>query len=421
MKSAKSLDNVPKIIMVSALARGDLSQREGAEHLDGILTKPISPSHLFDALMGAFGHEVVRTMRSKRASGESTVELLRPIRGARILVVEDNEINQQVARELLEQEGFIVDIANNGQEAIDLLEPGRYDCVLMDIQMPVMDGYTATRKIRADQNFKDLPILAMTANVAIEDRKKALESGMNKHIAKPINSRELFQVLLDWIEHGEREAGDFQSVSGDGVTLLPTSLPGVDLSIGLGHVGGNAVLFKKLLLDFYTDHGNDIDTLREAISEGNDETAQRLAHTIKGISGTLGAGEMQQEARKLETAIQEGRGNDCSNLINSLERVMTPILTGLSGLAGANDGVNVELPELSDKDLTLLFDELEKLLKDMDPDAEEKISELRPHLESRADPHELKQLVRSVSGFEFDAALTLLEQVKSGVIKGQAD
>jgi len=417
IKSLKSLDYVPKIIMVSALARGDLSQREGAEHLDGILTKPVSPSHLFDALMGAFGHEVVRTMRSKRASGESIVELLRPIRGARILVVEDNEINQQVAKELLEQEGFVVDIANNGQEAVDLLKPGRYDCVLMDVQMPVMDGYTATRKIRADQNFKELPILAMTANATVDDREKALASGMNKHIAKPINPRELFEVLLEWIEHRKDEARDVQAVSGEIDGLLPASLPGIDLSVGLGHVADNAALFKKLLMDFYADHGNDIDTLREAISAGNDETAQRLAHTIKGISGTLGAGEMQQQAMQLETAIQEGLGDEYSDLINKLEQVMAPVLEGLSYLAATEEDVNAGLPELSDKDLAQFFDELEVLLKDMDPNAEEKLSELSPHLESRADPIDFRELVRRVSGFEFDQALTLLEQVKSGVLK----
>ena len=194
---------VPHIIMVSAYSAGDMSDKPGAQYVDKFLTKPVSPSHLFDEIMHAFGHAEVQTSRRKMSTGRGfDQELLKPVQGAEILLVEDNEINQQVAQEILEQAKFRVEIANHGQEAIDRLALKRYDCVLMDVQMPVMDGFTATSLLREDPQFEDLPILAMTANATVEDRKRCLEAGMNEHIPKPINPGVLFEALLKWIPHG---------------------------------------------------------------------------------------------------------------------------------------------------------------------------------------------------------------------------
>ena len=159
----------PHILLVSAYSSGDVMERPGGEFIDQFLTKPVSPSHLFDAIMVAFG--VQTGGRRKTSKGrEFDLTSLRPVQGARILLVEDNEINQQVASEILEQAGFMVDIANHGQEALDQLEQRDYDCVLMDVQMPVMDGYTATRMIRDQERLCNLPVLAMTANATVEDQ-----------------------------------------------------------------------------------------------------------------------------------------------------------------------------------------------------------------------------------------------------------
>ncbi len=152
----------PHIIMVSAFSAGDVMDKPGGEFIDQFLSKPVSPSHLFDAVMIAFG-VATEGVKRKLGSQQFDMETLKPVQGAEILLVEDNEINQQVASEILEQAGFYVDIANHGQEALDMLEGKAYDCVLMDVQMPVMDGYTATGKIRENPRFSDLPVLAMTA------------------------------------------------------------------------------------------------------------------------------------------------------------------------------------------------------------------------------------------------------------------
>jgi PAS domain S-box-containing protein len=176
----------PHIILISAYSSGDVMDKPGGEFIDQFLPKPVSPSHLFDAVMVAFG-VATEGDRRKKAGREFDLQTLRPVQGAHILLVEDNEINQQVASEILEQAGFFVDIANHGQEALARLETDDYDCVLMDVQMPVMDGFTATGKIREQECYTDLPVLAMTANATVEDRNKSLAAGMNEHIAKPIN------------------------------------------------------------------------------------------------------------------------------------------------------------------------------------------------------------------------------------------
>ena len=209
------------------------------------------------------------------------------IQGANILLVEDNEINQQVASELLEQARFHVEIANHGQEAIDKLEPGRYDCVLMDVQMPVMDGYTATRKIREDGRFEGLPILAMTANATVDDRERCRAAGMNDHVAKPIRPQLLYEALLKWIEHGERDLPgpeDSTDEGGEQDVSVP-DLPGIDTEAGLARVGGNVRSYMKLLAKFADNQANVIDDIQEAIDDGDAELSVRLAHTPQRRGG----------------------------------------------------------------------------------------------------------------------------------------
>jgi signal transduction histidine kinase/CheY-like chemotaxis protein len=205
IKTELGLGIVPRVILVTAHNPTEVEEFGDVTLLDNILSKPINPSLLFDVVMEAFGHEVTHAAKARRGSRHLDLEALRPIQGASLLLVEDNLINQQVATELLEQARFVVDIACNGREALDKLEHNKYDCVLMDVQMPVMDGYEATRRIRRREQFRDLPVLAMTANATLEDREAAEAAGMNGHIAKPIDPRELFSNLLQWVAPGDRE------------------------------------------------------------------------------------------------------------------------------------------------------------------------------------------------------------------------
>ncbi|MBF0525367.1 MAG: response regulator [Deltaproteobacteria bacterium] len=198
IKNLPHLPVAPKIILVTAYARDEAVKDAERAGLDGLLIKPVSPSSLFDAIVDSFGQAETKKLVKPKIDRES--DLARPIRGADILLVEDNEINQQVAQELLEQAGLKVTIAENGQKGVEAVKAHDYDLVLMDIQMPVMDGHQATREIRRNPGFKDLPIIAMTAGAMIQDRAMAMEAGMNDHVSKPINTEELFSAMLKWIK-----------------------------------------------------------------------------------------------------------------------------------------------------------------------------------------------------------------------------
>ena len=418
IKKEMRLPETPKIILVTAYGYSEYENAVGVELLDNDLNKPVNPSLLLDVIMKTFGHEAVTAARGVRHGREIDIEIIRPIQGARILLVEDNQINQQVATEFLRQSMFIVDIAQNGQEALDMLAANNYDCVLMDIQMPVMDGYTATSKIREQERYKELPVLAMTANAMVEDREAAIAAGMNDHIAKPIKPRELFTTLLKWIEPGQRELPDVTeagSLPEDETDTLPDQLFGIDINAGLQRVGGNPKLFRKLLGVFYIDHEDDISAIHDALEQGDNDTAQRLAHTIKGIAATIGASELNIKAKDLESAINQGQLDNVTELVEQLSLTMSPVLEGLSALAPTTEkAVSVEKVELlSPQEINQILDELTKMLEEMDPDSEEKVTEMITQFGNQVDMQLMKRLARHVSGFEFEEALELLVEVRA--------
>ena len=420
IKKDLSLAELPKIILVTAHGHAEYENAPGIELLDNELHKPVNPSLLLDVTMETFGHEVIGVAKGSRQSRDFDAEILRPIQGARILLVEDNHINQQVATELLEHARFVVDIANNGQEALEKLTSTRYDCVLMDVQMPVMDGYTATREIRRQDQYRDLPVLAMTANAMVEDKEDARKAGMNDHIAKPINPTELFNTLLEWIEPGERELPDTaldQAVVDSSTSVLPESLPGIDLSAGLQRMGGNSGLFRKLLGEFYLDHGDDIKAIQAALERNDHDTAQRLAHTIKGVAATIGAGELNQRAKDLELAIKDGQLESATDLLARLAVAMEPVLQGLSSLVATAGSSTSSSPaeSASVEKLGQLLLELGNMIEEMDPDSEEKVTELASQSGDRFDRQLLRTLERQVSGFEFEEAQETLASLRQSL------
>ena len=418
IKKDLNLSEIPKVILVTAHGHAEYAEEDGIDLLDNELKKPVNPSLLLDVTMETFGHEVVGHAKGSRHSQGFDMATLRPVQGARLLLTEDNLINQQVATELLEQAKFFVDIANNGQEALDKLSEQTYDCVLMDIQMPVMDGYTATKKIREQNQFNDMPVLAMTANAMVEDKEQAAAAGMNDHIAKPINPKELFTTLLKSITPGERELpeGMESEQAATDTEKLPDDLPGINLAAGLQRVGGNEKLFRKLLAEFYVDHGDDINEIRSSLSNGDNETAQRLAHTIKGVAATIGANDMNLKAKDLEAALKSGQFNNVDQLVEQLEQAMTPVLEGLATLVPAESGQAPETTEsLSPEEALKLLDELAGLIEDMDPDAQERAEELATSIRGMMDKQLLKTLVKQVSEFEFDEATESLGLIRQSL------
>jgi PAS domain S-box-containing protein len=321
IKNHTDLSKIPAIILVTAYGREEIMKRAEDLKLEGFLLKPITPSILFDTIMQAFG-ETVTEASGLAQRKEQEAKAWENIQGARVLLVEDNEINQQVAMEILQGAGITVTIANNGQEGVDAAKQNPYDAILMDIQMPVMDGYTATREIRKDGRFKELPIIAMTAHAMAGDEDKSLESGMNGHVAKPIDPDQLFATLHKWIQPSEKRAQLQQpEVPGERIEAdkvapeedeLPESLPGFDLAAGLSRLMGNKRLYRKLLLDFGANYGGVADEIRQALATKDFKQTHNLVHNLKGLAGNLEASDLQAAAVEMEKLVKGQSGETVS-------------------------------------------------------------------------------------------------------------
>jgi PAS domain S-box-containing protein len=412
IKSELKLAVDPHIILITAFGKTDFAGKEGADCVDTILGKPVSPSHLFDAVMEAFGQKVVKSAR-RHGGDDMDMELLRPVQGARLLLVEDNEINQQVASELLRQAQFHVDIANHGQEAIDMLESGRYDCVLMDVQMPVKDGLTATAEIREDERFKDLPILAMTANATAEDRARCEASGMNDHVAKPIVPRVLFETLLNRIPHGERDLPDLPDAdpAGDGAAEALPEIPGIDTLAGVQRVGGNIETYRKLLQKFADNQAHALDAIRTAIASNDGELSVRLAHTLKGVSGSVGADAVQRAAAKLELALKGAPVELPENLLIETEQKLMAVLDPIKAMMsdGADDGP--EAPGELPADLGDQLHSLRDLLDEYDTESGDKLDQILSQVRGTEVHDELAAIKTQLDQYDFEAAVEKLAPI----------
>jgi two-component system sensor histidine kinase/response regulator len=292
-------------VIITAYGREEVFREAEGAGIEISLVKPVNPSILFDAAIRALGGEPVPETPGKVSKSEETTAVgLEVIKGARLLVVEDNILNQQVAEELLTAAGFVIDVAENGKVALERVQETAYDAVLMDVQMPEMDGETATREIRKIERFAELPILAMTAGAMETDRQRCLDAGMNDHVAKPIEPDLLFKTLLRWIPSKDRTDGSTSSESvkesiavspGEGFVDPLEGIGELDVRAGLQRVMNKRDLYKKLLRQFATGPESlTVDRVRAHLAEGEREAAERAAHTLKGVAGTLGAGALQK-------------------------------------------------------------------------------------------------------------------------------
>ncbi len=327
---------------------------------ENLLAKPVNASLLYDAIRETFGLETVQR-RQWHLQMMPDPEALKRLHGVRVLLAEDNAINQQVAREVLEQAGVEVRIANDGNEAVQAVERADFQAVLMDVQMPGMDGYEATRVIRGLPNGADLPIIAMTAHAMAGDREKCLSRGMNDHVPKPTEPALLYKVLLRHIQPGSGAAGALPPVrepasDGEGV---PLDLPGIDPEIGLRRVGGNHRLLRKLLVEFRADYLDGVQRLRTVLERGDRPEARRLVHTIKGAAGNLGAEPLHRAATALDAELKANQPDP--GHLDTFCRVLDDLLAGLATLETAEPGPAVA--SMDRQRLMPLLTELEALLK----------------------------------------------------------
>lgn len=299
------LSRQPQLVMVTAYGRDELIAAATKAGITDILIKPVTASLLFDTVIRVLGSARVEPIHAGRAPVVSDADLV-PIRGARILLVEDNEINREVASELLQLVGCLVDVAENGAVAVDKAGQGRYDCVLMDVQMPVMDGLTATREIRKLPGCAELPIAAMTANAMAGDRERCLAAGMQDHVGKPIDPEVLWGMLLRWARPRVPVPPVAESVGHPGVSaaVLPLAeIAGLDAVTGLHLALDREVLYLSILERFVAGEQDFPDRMADAVARADWLAAERFAHTLKGVAAQIGARLLRGLAEQLEHAV----------------------------------------------------------------------------------------------------------------------
>jgi len=414
IRADKRLAQTPACMMVTAYNRDELLQQLQDVRIDGLLVKPISPSTLFDSIMTAFGKSVVPHPRKQQRLANYQ-DAAKSLRGAYLLLAEDNEVNQELALEILGAAGIRVDVANHGAEALEKVGLADYDGVLMDCQMPVMDGFEATRKIRADGRFSGLPILAMTANAMVGDREKCLECGMNDHVAKPIDVDHLFSTLARWVQPrtppAETLAGSAPSAEMD----IPR-LTGVDTDAALARVGGNAGLYLKLLARFREGQSGAVARIRAASGADERETAVRLAHTLKGLAGNVGADSLFKAAGELEQALKNGEHDRVEGLSAAVGRDLNALLAEIDRVLPRDAGKKAELPRSCSQNSALLaplLHNLSRLLAYDDSRAAKQIDPIAAMLKGSAVESDFQRLGNLVAQFDFEAAHESLRHITS--------
>lgn len=285
----------PAIILVTAFEIEDVRDQAELAGVKAFLPKPVTPSNIWSALFEACSSPIIKPCSTEK-NNNTNIDL----RGMRVLLVEDNDLNQQIASELLQSAGVTVTLADNGKTALELLhsapDPLPYDLVLMDIQMPIMDGHQATLELRKDERFKELPIIALTAHAMEDERQLCLDEGMNGHISKPIEPQLLFKLLSRWTkkqpEKNENQPSEFDSKA------------------GLRRVAGNHQLYTNLLQRFCEGQADAVGKIRKALADKDRNLATRTIHTLKGISGNIGAVSLHGKAATIESRIKSGANTD---------------------------------------------------------------------------------------------------------------
>ncbi|MET0089563.1 MAG: response regulator [Candidatus Thiodiazotropha sp.] len=415
IKSELGLSHIPVVILVTAFGREEVMQSAQEAGMDGFLIKPVNPSVLFDAIMQAFNQEL--TDASRQRTREMTLQALQ----GEVLLVEDNPINQQVAQEILQLMGLQVSIAGDGYQALALLQERSFDLVLMDIQMPGMDGYETVRRIRAQARFSRLPVIAMTAHAMSGDREKCLEAGMNDHIAKPIEPNRLHATLQNWLKTSDKplpvetEPGDIPDQP-----EFPNSLPGIDLAWGLERIGGNRKLFAKLLVDFLGHHRDTLQRFKDQLQNNQPEDARRELHTLQGVSGNLGGLELQQAARTLESRLLESQdGLLDGEAYQAFAQAFETFIRSLSqleqdGVIAGQDAVKV-VKDTDSQDIQPLLERLTEALEEGDPEARNLLSVIEAKLPDDKSQRIFSRMVELIGGYDFDDALVMLNQLKKSL------
>lgn len=416
------LETCPYLVMVTAYGREEVVKEASSAGLDDFLTKPVNASILFDTsvrLLGGLPDEE----RSFSISVPSIMEDLAQIKGSLILVAEDNEINQEVAVGLLTDAGFEVDIANNGQEAVAMSLEKDYDIVLMDMQMPVMDGIAATIEILKAPRYQGTPIVAMTANAMDIDKEKCLAAGMLDHVAKPIDPSELFSKLLKWIKpkhesvtrpkNRKSKQQIPQDIDSNLVIPRLAEIQGLDVELGKQRVLGKIALYIRMLRKYVISQKNALLELRSALDAEDYAKAERIAHSSKAVNGNIGATELQKMSAEIEVIIKAGKaGDNVESKIKSFEDAQTLLIDALIAVL-PQDKANLSDTAVDPVKTSEVLENLKKLLAEDDSEASEVLEENLELLQKVMGKEIFTKLDHAIKQFNYETALSFLNDFSS--------
>lgn len=392
------------VIILSAFAITEVEKAiiDMPNSIASILSKPITAYTLFDTILAVLGIGSDSSEKMNRI-GQGITDDIASLSGKKLLVVEDNVFNQEVTVELLAKYGMEAVVAEHGRAALEQLEQSSFDAILMDCQMPIMDGYTATKEIRKIEKYSDLPIIAMTANAMVGEMKHILSCGMNDHISKPVNIDNMLNTLTHWLVSCSN-IDPIPAQSRNDITLRQNGQV-LDADRAKRSIGFDDRRFDKLLLLFIENESSVIDLLRKAQAENNDEEINRILHTLKGTSATIGAERLASLSRSLEQ-------NGINNAIGELEIELNNVIVEINRLLATRiDNPVKEQLILSNVEFDELIAQLKELLAEFDSDAEEVIDQL---LSSNLDFQkrtELKPIEKLIKQYEFEAALNALQKI----------
>jgi PAS domain S-box-containing protein len=398
------------LILMTAFSH-DLALKPFEHEFDGFLSKPTSASHLYAELAPLLGIADASPPRTGDLS--LAPSRLAALRGAEVLLVEDTEMNQEVIREMLESAGLRVRLANNGVEALAAVDQARPDCVLMDCQMPVMDGYEATRRLKAQDRYRNLPVIALTANVMESDRERCFQAGMDGYIAKPVKTGELLHALADQI------ALVAASISPLDIAPKPTpwveasapsDLPGIDTTSGLTQTNRNPALYLKLLRSFRDKTSRDFEAdYRLALAAEDWETATRRAHSLKGVAKTLGAFVVGQLASELEIATRE---QDADGIVAAMANLLPELAKVRQSLLSLD---HTDLPGVSIADSrspATVLSEIIELLDQRDVSAADQLPALRAALAAMGRETAMNPVSEAFGRYDFARSAELLRAIQ---------
>ena len=394
--------------MVAANEKEDILYETKKEGIDGVITKPISQSVLFNNIVQVFSSKIQAESQHKNHYFKAN---LSDIRGANILVVENNEINQQIVKEVLELEGFFVDIADNGRIAINKITQNKYDIVLMDLQMPVLDGYSATEEIRTNKNYDTLPIIALSADAMFGTKDKVMKSGMNDYITKPIIQKELFDTLLKWIKPAKREIfkPTENTEEDEKEKELYEKLHSFNVKDSLMRLSGNIKLLIIILNKFEKSNKNFNTHIKNLIENNELEVAARELHTLKGVAANLGEEKIKELAIQLEYELKDGVNILESSSFKELEVEISKAIEEVCSLNNTPETIQKTI--LNKNMLLIKLLELKNQLENYDANSIDTFSSISYSLKSLNYLEDTLKLDKMIKEYNFEEALDICNQM----------